>query len=611
MNRHLAKELRPLLLPWGIAAFAGLGHLLPTFGAGLVNHDIVSFLVGLSGTAFVVGVLVLTALPLGLELQERTLPLLMSQPMDRSRLWRDKIVAATLAVISLGIVHLIARASSSEITSDEITVWAAFIVTAICSVGFYAVASGSLFVGVAAAAVVPWGIIAASYLIVTYVLRIENKLTERQGGMVAIGFFVVYSIVFLFLSRRQFCRLELRDRAQRGAQIPSALVPTRLVALNRSRPTGAIANLIRKEISLQKPIFLVSALFTVLWVVIVALMLVRPSYQNALEDVLNALTGIQVILMAFLTGCVALGDDKSLGTTAWHLTLPISSRTQWAIKLLVSFATLIAMAVVLPGLLALVTSPLAQVGILAAKREPAIVFAAVSSFFFVTSFWAASLSRNAIRAALTSLATLVAIGSFASFASWLMQVNSPDGWQQNVAARLVGRFQIPLGDGLMLDLYGFIVFAAAIITLALIQTATLFRQPQPRKLQRFVHCSVLALALFIGTGWFSDFCVSLQHVSNRFHAELGSAICSHPDFAERWTTSEPWNLNSTDLAQSPHLSPSVKAWIKGSNVTVTFTPANAYAEISHSGGEPDQIDLQPYIGGTLRDSKRKAAAHRN
>jgi hypothetical protein len=559
--------------------------------------------VGLSGIAFVVGVLVLTALPMGLELQERTLTLLVSQPMDRSRLWRVKLWAATLAAIALAIVHLVTSSFSSGISTDEIVVWAAFMVTAICSVGFYALATRSVFVGIAAAAAIPWGIILTIYLIVTYAFRIENKLTNRQEGMIAIGFFAVYSLVLLLLSRRQFRRLELRDRVQRGAQIPAFLVPGKVAALNRSRPTGAIANLIRKEISLQKPIFLVSAIFVVAWLIVVALMFVQPARQKAWGEVLDVFTGIQVILIAFLTGCVALGDDKSLGTIAWHLTLPVSYRLQWAIKLVVAFGTLIAMAVVLPGLLALGTSPMEQVGLLATKKEPALVFGIVSILLFVTTFWSASVSRNAIRGALTAIITLIGLGVCASLAAWMSSQYFGAGLQGPLVAHLIASFHIPLpafGDGLPLKWCFLVGLPVAIALVALLQSMFLFRRLEANRTLILRYFVLLASLTIFGNFWFLDFQKARWQIATNFEAEIAQAISGLPEYSEKQVIDEPWELKVADLERSRELTKLTKRWLGSGTVIVHLGKSGNTAHICLPNRSPYAFQLYPYVERHVR-----------
>ena len=87
---------------------------------------------------------------------------------------------------------------------------------------------------------------------------------------------------------------------------------------------------------------------------------------------MNALTAIQITLTVVLTGCVALGEEKSLGLAAWHLTLPVSTRRQWLVKLAVSAGVLLVMGFVLPLLLAALTSIKTNVGLayLLENKEP-------------------------------------------------------------------------------------------------------------------------------------------------------------------------------------------------------------------------------------------------
>jgi len=198
----------------------------------------------------------------------------------------------------------------------------------------------------------PIGLSLVIHLIVYYGLGLRPEFDEQTTVVLAICAGAVYSAFFLWLGRRQFVELELKDPlASRSAQIPDALVPTKLVALFRCRPTGALRNLIRKEVRLQKPIFLISAVVTICWLVALLLLVLEPSHEYIYVGTLNALTGIQITLTVVLTGCVAFGEEKSLGLAAWHLTLPISARRQWLVKLGVSAGVLVVTGFVLPLLL--------------------------------------------------------------------------------------------------------------------------------------------------------------------------------------------------------------------------------------------------------------------
>src|SRR5678809_457744 len=99
MNTRLAKELRALALPWCVAAPAGI--ILHSLALGVIEEgDFLNFIEVIAGFVFLGGLLALAATPWGSEFQQGTLPLLLSQPIARSQIWREKLVAAFLAMLS-------------------------------------------------------------------------------------------------------------------------------------------------------------------------------------------------------------------------------------------------------------------------------------------------------------------------------------------------------------------------------------------------------------------------------------------------------------------------------------------------------------------------------
>ena len=145
MNPRLAKEFRTLLVPWGLCAVAGFGHLARLVSIGGVPGF---FLTTIAAFAFCAGCLMLAALPLGSEFQQRTLPLLMSQPIKRSRIWQEKIQAATLAVLALVLVHgSILIALGGKMPLKDSLPLVGFTVATICSAGFCALATRSVIGG--------------------------------------------------------------------------------------------------------------------------------------------------------------------------------------------------------------------------------------------------------------------------------------------------------------------------------------------------------------------------------------------------------------------------------------------------------------------------------
>jgi hypothetical protein len=483
------------MLPWCIAAIAALGYFAGRANPVFARGELGTFLVGLAGFAFILGVLVLAALPVSIELQERTLLLFFSQPEDRLRLWTEKIRAAAIAVAGLGVVHGLASAATGQLTWSEAGIYSLFVITAIASVGFYTLAIRSIMVGIVLAVGMPFAI-AGIFCLITYlvfgrILGMQIEFSESLTVVLELAGWAIYSACLFWLSRRQFMELELRDGpVSVAAEIPAAFVPRKLSALIRPRPAGATANLIRKEICLQRPIFLVSAVFVACWLVTLLLMIVRPAWQKDLVAVLHALTGMQIVLMVFLTGCVSLGDDKALGTTAWHLTLPISALRQWLIKLLVAGGTLIATAVMLPILLAGLSLFEAKVGLLAMRAHAVPGFLTVGGLVFLVGFWAASMSNNTVRAALGTIVAIPLFGLSIMLAYVLAERSSGIG-------TLTGApdFSSPTMNIITT------LAIAGLVTLGLVQSYREFRRVDSRRLARLGNCGILIVAIFGLTFW--------------------------------------------------------------------------------------------------------------
>jgi hypothetical protein len=583
MNPRLAKELRPLLLPWSIAGLAACGHLVALFGWTFANGAFGSLLIGLAGTAFVIGCLVLAAMPLGSELHGQTLALLLSQPTSRMRLWKDKLVVAAMAVLALGIIHGLASALAGQLHWQQTLACLLFMAAAVCSVGYWTLATGSVLVGIACAVSAPIGIAASVHLVVYYFLGIDVQFTEQTALVLGVTLCIGYCVFFLWLGQRQFVGLELKAGVVvRLAQIPQALVPRQLTELFQCRPTGAVVNLIRKEVHLQKPIFLVSAIFTVGWLLTLLLMLVRPAWHDNCIAVFNGLTGTQVALMAILTGCVSLGDDKALGGTAWHLTLPLSTRRQWFIKLSVAAGTAIGVAVVLPTLLAALTLFEARVGFLAIRPGDVWGLLVPCAVVFVLSFWSASLVSNTVRAALTCMIALIGAAGcvFLGFAVPQSFFAPPPGQyvglQTGLVTQILAQYQLPpdyfMNHGGLLA-YGTLIACLAFVSTALFQSLRLFGRLQTKATIRIKYAVILAAVAFGGSFWCADMMKSISRQSPLV-AEVTDALASvlrqDGKLSEgRVRTVTPQELESDDL-----LSNTAKRWLRNSTIDVHWTTSS-------------------------------------
>lgn len=575
MSPRFTKELRPLLLPWVLASVAAVGHFAARPSFAYFHGAFGDFIAGLAGVAFVLGVLVLAAMPIGAELHERTLAMLFSQPMGRLQLWKEKLFAASVMISLLLVIHGLAALVTGRLDSFSALLYFAFAVTAICSVGYHTLATRSVLVGIACAVGMPYAITLSTYLIVRYLLGVELELSDRAALTLILIACGAYSALSLWLSRRQFVNLELKAGiASRAAEVPTALIPKALSNLFRPQPTGVVLNLIRKEVCLHKPIFLVSAIFTVAWLLTLVLMLLRPAWHDNCVATLYGLTGAQVVLMVILGGCTALGDDKALGTSIWHLTLPVSARRQWFIKLLTAFGTTLAVAVVLPIFLAILTLFKAQVGLLAARSDTQTTLTLLCLGAFILSFWSASMTTNTVRAALMCVFTLFGIAAMVALGVSLSEtLFSQSPIQRDLVAWLFAQFQISpdqLAQHPGVSAYPILLLSLVFVFAALLQSLALFRRGQTPGFVRIKYATVLAAIAFFGTFWLADLSKALPTARARFESELGEAWALLP-YKNQLPINKTLSVSAQELEKTGELSPTTVRWLRGSNITITQT----------------------------------------
>src|ERR1700733_827040 len=105
---RIMKEGRAMFWPWCAVSFAGLLPWLlslPGFSPRSLEHGVAPLLTAASVVGFWVGIPLLATLPLGNEFQHRTLPLLLSQPIERLELWAEKWSVTVIAVLSASLVY--------------------------------------------------------------------------------------------------------------------------------------------------------------------------------------------------------------------------------------------------------------------------------------------------------------------------------------------------------------------------------------------------------------------------------------------------------------------------------------------------------------------------
>jgi ABC-type transport system involved in multi-copper enzyme maturation permease subunit len=418
---RMKKEARALFWPWCAVLIAGV---LPI----VVPHE---YAEPLSFISFFLGVPVLATLSIGNEFHGRTLSLWLTQPFSRMQLWGEKMIVMCSAALSAGFVSGVVMASFTWphmkptyklaaivyvlITIASATLWT---LTARSTLGaltlFVAILFlGSLFSGGISEPPRPG--------------QPLQVLPSLAATVTIIPAGTCFAALMLWLGVRKLARFQVAGGSADGDLLMAgpAFMPEGLAAWFRARPSGAVLNLIRKELRLLRPLWVIE-LLVLLYVACLAMFRLFPSPPVAEpRTVLQwALFGPLVsvcIAMAGLTGILSLGEEKTTGTHAWHMTLPISSGQQWLIKFVVAMLAGPACAVLLPVLTMIVAGAFfgsAWMYVNPGGVRDDLILAAVLTF---TCFWCACAANGTVRAAAWTLPLTVAVVLAMVGGTWLGQ----------------------------------------------------------------------------------------------------------------------------------------------------------------------------------------------
>jgi hypothetical protein len=508
MNRRLAKEFRVLLLPWSVAL--AIAIILPVANfLYFEGGSFVSFLRGGLTFAFFGCLLAIAALPFGTEFLHKTFPLLLSQPVSRAQIWKDKLIAGSGAVVLPLVVLVLVQFAAQAATDSTLpshggevsglnAPWkmalsaVALLLPTLGSVGYWTLLTRSTLGGMvftAFAQLIAFGLLA----FVAEKIDIPNSAQLPLLSIIG----VIYGAVFFVLSWRKFANLELSHISPSdfgGAKSLTAR-PSRLSWL-RCRPTSGLLNLVRKEIQLQRPLFIIAAIHLVLWVLTYAWLLLEPT-RTTYPEIIFALTiGFYIPLMSLLAGSVSLGEEKNLAIVGWHLTFPVSIRRQWSVKLAVGLGTWLSLGLLLPFCLT-------HVGVLLSgprsfsvfERDSWLGIALAMTGVFALSFWAMTLFSNTVRAVIGGLAAAIALCGAGALAFWLLLefffsrpwvhflLTYDRHWQETDSLLLIGS----------------VLIGASTVVVAFVQSLLQFRrlQTSPRTVVKY-SCALLAF-VFLGT----------------------------------------------------------------------------------------------------------------
>ena len=395
MNARLIKETRDLLpifvcmLPLIIVPQL----LWPVAGFGYLALGLACLL--MAGSTF------------GTEFQHRTLSLLLSQPIPRSVIWREKMLVLGAGIVTSLAALLICLAVSSPAMDGQNWLLLAFIpLCAFCGAPFWTLELRQSIGGMVVAVGAPCGMLAMYALVI---LRLGGNEPAALVPTI-LCLLLIYCALVYWLGYATFKRLEAVDAPVQELSLPPALEAILVAPLTKisSRFRGPFAALLKKEFRLQQVSFLLAGVFILIAVAGFCFIKRRP-------DIATGIIGgdicVYALILPLIAGAISVAEERGWEMAEWHLTLPPSALKQWSAKVSATLSISLALGLLLPAaLMAGGQAFLGKVAIATALPPPVEILGWVLGQMLMTSvaIYTASFSRNTLRAILSAFAVIIA-----------------------------------------------------------------------------------------------------------------------------------------------------------------------------------------------------------
>jgi ABC-type transport system involved in multi-copper enzyme maturation permease subunit len=338
LSPALSKEIRALLPLWGASvaalavAFVWRGGVLPD--AGVI--------------AYVAGSLAIGAHSIGQEYTCRTLPMLLSQPVDRRRVYLLKFAVSAMMLLTLAAVAWPVLADAvlrPDSWHFSIVVWP--VLCGLFVAPLFTMICRSSLAGMILGASVP----ACLWLATLAVASLGFGLDVEAAQDIVLGYWARAMIVLCpvagLFGWRRFRELEATEGSSPAFHLPRWLRSAQ--GARRHAPLRALA---AKELHLQQLVFVVAALHIIGWAIFLLVQRYIPSLSTF---PLEAVMLMYCMGLAIMTGALASAEERHHGTLDWQLLQPTPAWQQWMVKLGVALGLALLLGVGLTMLLIHVT----------------------------------------------------------------------------------------------------------------------------------------------------------------------------------------------------------------------------------------------------------------
>jgi ABC-type transport system involved in multi-copper enzyme maturation permease subunit len=421
MNPLIRKEIRLLLPAWVAAMLLAilpalvldLGWLADLY-SGVYARDYVDLLAFDLPMIFSIGVLFLGVSSFGQELNSGAFTLLLSQPIDRRRVWQVKTIALLLAFISVCVAGMTAIWSQFYIFQGALVNPADLTAHESGTLEFLALSCLVMFSGglwttllLRQTAGAFWFTLLIPLAII---LAIQTGMslfpvTDQIVDNITMAVLFIYGIAGLFYARRLIFNVEDLPGTGREITFLWRKERTTSTAAARSRqPRHWVSASVWKEIQLHQVNFFIAIVVLALNLLSLLARKIHPHFDNPDIGFMLEQVWVLWLLMPLLIGCAAIAEERKLGIIESQLCLPVSRRAQFVIKFLVALVLSLLFGAVIPSIIE------HTVNFGETDWFSFWVFYAAAALFLV-SFYASSLARSTLQAIGFAVALPIVVGS--------------------------------------------------------------------------------------------------------------------------------------------------------------------------------------------------------
>ena len=385
----IEKEFRALLPLWAVCV---VGLLATALDLPLPIRS------GAAGI-YILSCATLGAYAFGHEYVHGTMPMLLAQPIARSRIYLIKLGVLALMIAALrSLLFVVPFPEGRSVFASLVVplpILAALFLAPWLTLVTRTPLAGSLF---------SMSLSAIVLLIAEWVAVGNYGFTEDANPFkIALIRWAMLALcaVGAVMGWRTFERLEIAGGGgSRGATAAARREAAVHQPFVRRSPLWL---LVAKELRLQQITFVVAAMFAGFYLYVA---LGRPPEVDR-GDATALIAAINIVVSSLIVGSLASAEERHLGTLDWQLLLPMSAARQWAVKVTVLVALTLFMTIVLPFVLVWLVPP----GPVRLDRWSLVIpakAAVVAMVCLTTSLYVSSLVSSGVRALITTLPVLLA-----------------------------------------------------------------------------------------------------------------------------------------------------------------------------------------------------------